>query len=119
MRNRDIQRWLKKNQKERGLSPRDITGILDLTAFEAVKKIVADEKKELLKRYWESVNGNAPLSDKDADEIISILETTKGNEDIKLLAEPDKELADMSKYDNEDSTVLKTKVEPAVKSVKE
>lgn len=84
MRNRDIQRWLKKNQKERGVSPRDITGILDLTAYEAVKRIVADEKKELLKRYWESVNGNAPLSDKDADEIISILATSEEDQEFKL-----------------------------------
>ena len=84
MRNRDIQRWLKKNQKERSLSPRDITGILDLTAFEAVKKIVADEQKELLKRYWESVKGNAPLSDKDADEIMNILETAREGDDVML-----------------------------------
>ena len=44
MRNRNIQRWLKKNAIEKPLSIRDETGMLDPTAYEAVLRIVKDEK---------------------------------------------------------------------------
>ena len=74
MRNRKIQRWLKQNQKERGVSLRDSAGVLDPTAFEAIKNIVAAEKKELLQRYFESVYHCQPLSREDETELQNILD---------------------------------------------
>ena len=53
MRNRKIQRWLKKNTKEKMIPARDETGVLDLTPHEAVKNIVNEEKKELVRQYYE------------------------------------------------------------------
>ena len=55
MRNRTIQRWLKKNAKEKMIPARDETGVLDLTPHEAVKNIVNEEKKELVRQYYEAV----------------------------------------------------------------
>ena len=46
MRDRKKQRLLRKT-KEQGLSRRDITGYLDPTPYEAVKRIVEKEKAEI------------------------------------------------------------------------
>ena len=60
MRNRKVQRMLRKSG-EKGLSPKDSTGLLDLTPYEAVKDISKKEKaaaireaKEKLKALEES-----------------------------------------------------------------
>lgn len=45
MRDRKKQRLLRK-LKEKGLSPKDETGLPDPTPFEAVKRIIEKEKKE-------------------------------------------------------------------------
>lgn len=79
MRNRKIQRWLKQNQKEQGVSLRDSAGVLDPTAFEAIKSIVAAEKKELLQRYFAAVYHGQPLSQQDEKNLQSILDGVEGN----------------------------------------
>lgn len=73
MRNRKIQRWLSRNAKEKMVTIRDITGVLDPTAFEAVKSIVANEKKELMKRYYEAIQGCSELTKEDENELQKIL----------------------------------------------
>ena len=73
MRNRKIQRWLKQNQKEQGVSLRDSAGVLAPTAFEAIKSIVATEKKELLRRYFAAVYHGKPLSQQDETDLQNIL----------------------------------------------
>ncbi len=47
MRNRTKQRVLKKILKEKGLSPKDETGLPDPTPFKAVKKIIEEEKEKI------------------------------------------------------------------------
>ena len=49
---------LKKNTKEKMIPARDETGVLDLTPHEAVKNIVNEEKKELVRQYYETDAGN-------------------------------------------------------------
>ena len=78
MRNRSIQRWLKKNVKEKPLKIRDEAGILDPTAYEAVLSIVKEEKKELIKRYFEAVYKGGKLNREDEKELQSILDGRKG-----------------------------------------
>ena len=80
MRNRKIQRWLKQNQKEQGVSLRDSSGVLDPTAYEAVKNIVAAEKKELLQRYFAAVYHGQPLSREDEKDLQSILDGVEGRQ---------------------------------------
>ncbi len=46
MRDRKKQRLFRK-LKEKGLSPKDETGLPDPTPFEAVKRIIEKEKKEI------------------------------------------------------------------------
>ena len=77
MRNRKVQRWLKKNTKEKPVKIRDEQGVLDPTAFEAVLKIVADEKKELIKRFFESVYHGKPLAKEDETELQTILDESQ------------------------------------------
>lgn len=77
MRNRNIQRWLKKNAIEKPLTIRDETGILDPTAYEAVLRIVKNEKKALIARYFAAIQNTAPLSKKDEKELQEILDTNK------------------------------------------
>ena len=78
MRNRRIQRWLKKNTKEKPLKIRDEVGILDPTAYEAVLSIVKEEKKELIKRYFEAVYKGRKLNREDEKELQSILDGHEG-----------------------------------------
>lgn len=73
MRNREIQRWLKRNSIEKPLTIRDETGMLDPTAYEAVLKIVKDEKKALIARYFAAIHNSASLSKTDEDELQTIL----------------------------------------------
>ncbi len=52
MRNRKMQRLLRKSgvkglSREKGLSPKDETGLPDPTPFEAVRRIIEKEKKAL------------------------------------------------------------------------
>lgn len=54
MRNRKVQRILRK-AGEKGLSPRDSTGLLDLTPFEAVKEIIKKEKAEAIREAKEKL----------------------------------------------------------------
>ncbi|MBR4896598.1 MAG: hypothetical protein IKZ41_09225, partial [Clostridia bacterium] len=54
MRNRKVQRMLRK-AGEKGLSPRDSTGLLDLTPFEAVKEIIKKEKAEAIREAKEKL----------------------------------------------------------------
>jgi len=73
MRNRNIQRWLKKNAIEKPLTIRDEAGMLDPTAYEAVLRIVKNEKKALIARYFAAIHNSVPLSKADEDEIQTIL----------------------------------------------
>ena len=77
MRNREIQRWLKKNSIEKPLTIRDETGMLDPTAYEAVLKIVKNEKKALIARYFAAIQNTAQLSEDDEKELQGILDTNK------------------------------------------
>ena len=77
MRNRNIQRWLKKNAIEKPLTIRDETGMLDPTAYEAVLRIVKDEKKALLARYFAAIKNGIPLTPEDETELQSILDSTQ------------------------------------------
>lgn len=77
MRNRNIQRWLKKNAIEKPLTIRDETGMLDPTAYEAVLKIVKDEKKALIARYFAAIKNEVPLTTEDETELQSILDTNQ------------------------------------------
>ncbi len=77
MRNRNIQRWLKKNAIEKPLTIRDETGMLDPTAYEAVLKIVKDEKKALIARYFAAIKNGIPLTSEDETELQSILDSTQ------------------------------------------
>ena len=54
MRNRQKQRILKK-LREKGLSPRDETGMLDPTPYEAVKRIINEEKAKIKKMTVEEL----------------------------------------------------------------
>ena len=54
MRNRKKQRILRKI-KEKGLSPRDETGLLDPTPYEAVKRIIEEEKAKIKKMTVEEL----------------------------------------------------------------
>ena len=54
MRNRQKQRILKK-LREKGLSPRDETGMLDPTPYEAVKRIIEAEKAMIKKMSVEEL----------------------------------------------------------------
>ncbi len=76
MRNRKIQRWVKKNTHEKGISIRDESGILDPTAYEAVLKIVKQEKRELILRYFEALYYGTDLAKEDEEEIQLILDKT-------------------------------------------
>lgn len=73
MRNRNIQRWLKKNAIEKPLTIRDETGMLDPTAYEAVLRIVKDEKKNLIARYFAAIKNGDPLTTEDETELQNIL----------------------------------------------
>lgn len=77
MRNRKIQRWLKRNTKEMMVTLRDSTGVLDPTAYEAIKSIVANEKKELIKRYYEAIQGRSELAKEDEAELQEILDAAQ------------------------------------------
>lgn len=62
MRNRKKQKIFKK-LREKGISPLDETGLPDPTPFEAVKRIIEDEKKmirrmspEELESYYQTVS---------------------------------------------------------------
>ena len=77
MRNRNIQRWLKKNANEKPLTIRDETGMLDPTAYEAVLRIVKDEKKALIARYFAAIKNGNPLSIEDETELQTILDSTQ------------------------------------------
>ena len=77
MRNRNIQRWLKKNAIEKPLTIRDETGMLDPTAYEAVLRIVKDEKKALLARYFAAIKNGIPLTSEDETELQTILDSTQ------------------------------------------
>ena len=77
MRNREIQRWLKRNSIEKPLTIRDETGMLDPTAYEAVLRIVKDEKKALIARYFAAIHNTATLSVEDEKELQSILDNKK------------------------------------------
>lgn len=74
MRNREIQRWLKRNSIEKPLTIRDETGMLDPTAYEAVLRIVKDEKKALIARYFAAIQNTATLSVEDEQELQEILD---------------------------------------------
>ena len=75
MRNRQKQRIMRK-LREKGLSPRDETGMLDPTPYEAVKRIIEAEKAmikrmsvEELEAYYRRVVANtAPDSSPDESE---------------------------------------------------
>ena len=54
MRDRRVQRLLKKT-KEKGLSPKDHTGMPDVTPFEAVKRIIEEEKKQIIAAAREQI----------------------------------------------------------------
>ncbi len=78
MRNREIQRWLKRNSIEKPLTIRDETGMLDPTAYEAVLRIVKDEKKALIARYFAAIqNSSISLSKEDEQELQTILDTNQ------------------------------------------
>ena len=57
MRDRKKQRLLKKKLKEKGLSPKDTTGMPDPTPFEAVKEIIRKEKEKILAEAKNSDSG--------------------------------------------------------------
>ena len=78
MRNREIQRWLKRNSIEKPLTIRDETGMLDPTAYEAVLRIVKDEKKALIARYFAAIHDTSIiLSQEDEQELQTILNTNQ------------------------------------------
>ena len=79
MRNREIQRWLKRNSIEKPLTIRDETGMLDPTAYEAVLRIVKDEKKALIARYFAAIQNTTPLSKEDETELQTILTTSQNS----------------------------------------
>ncbi len=54
MRNRKVQRMLRKSG-EKGLSPKDSTGLLDLTPYEAVKDIIKKEKAAAIREAKEKL----------------------------------------------------------------
>ena len=85
MRNREIQRWLKRNSIEKPLTIRDETGMLDPTAYEAVLKIVKDEKKALIARYFAAIQNTATLSAEDEQELQSILDNNKTSQKRKTV----------------------------------
>ena len=58
MRDRRVQRLLKKT-KEKGLSPKDHTGMPDVTPFEAVKRIIEEEKKQIIAAAREKLSSLA------------------------------------------------------------
>ena len=80
MRNRKIQRWLKHNLKEKQVTLRDMTGVLDPTAYEAIKNIVANEKKDLMRRYYEAIQGRSELTKEDEAELQEILDSIHEDE---------------------------------------
>ena len=69
MRNRKIQRMLRKSG-EKGLSPKDITGLLDLTPFEAVKDIIKKEKADAIREAKEKLRQLE--EEKDAESAASV-----------------------------------------------
>ena len=68
MRDRKKQRLLKK-MKEKGLSPKDHTGLPDPTPFEAVKNIMEEEKKKLLERLDEMLAEEEQANDAGEDAV--------------------------------------------------
>ena len=74
MRNRKVQRMLRKTG-EKGLSPRDSTGLLDLTPFEAVKEIIKKEKAEAIREAKEKLR---ELEEAKASELDAAPESSEG-----------------------------------------
>ncbi len=67
MRNRKVQRMLRKTG-EKGLSPRDDTGLLDLTPFEAVREIIKKQKAAAARAAKEALAALEKAGEEEAEE---------------------------------------------------